>query len=220
MTSTTTWLAAFATVATLLVYEAAVLLTQRSQPHSLARSAHASLREEWFAAVSAHPGSEILAVQTLRNSLMSATMTASTAVLGLMGTVTLAAPYFRSSLGDAGAAVAFTPRLALELMLLTLLFASLVCSAMAVRYYHHASFICAMPVGSASRQRWSVSGMAYVRRAGLLYSWGLRHLVLVAPIVVFIVHPFAGPVASIVVVMVLRSLDRVSSASAASSGLV
>jgi len=31
-------------------------------------------------------------VQTLRNSLMWATMTASTAVLGLMGTVTLAAP--------------------------------------------------------------------------------------------------------------------------------
>ncbi|MDB5938260.1 MAG: hypothetical protein JWP77_624 [Polaromonas sp.] len=216
MTLTTTWLAAIATVATLLVYEAAVLLMQRHQPGRLARSAHASLREEWFAAVSGHPGSEILAVQTLRNSLMSATMTASTAVLGLMGTVTLAAPYLRSSLADAGAGLAFTPRLALELVLMTLLFASLVCSAMAVRYYNHASFICAMPVGSASRQRWSASGTAYVRRAGLLYSWGLRHLVLVAPIVVFIVHPFAGPVAALMVVMVLRSFDRVSSASAAS----
>ncbi|CAM3643397.1 DUF599 domain-containing protein [Polaromonas hydrogenivorans] len=220
MTSTATWLAAVATVATLLLYEAAVVLAQRHTPERLARSAHASLREEWFTAVSGHPGSEILAVQTLRNSLMSATMTASTAVLGLMGTVTLAAPYLRSSLGDAGAGgLAFTPRLALELMLMTLLFASLVCSAMAVRYYNHASFICAMPVGSAPRQRWSASGTAYVRRAGLLYSWGLRHLVMVAPIVVFIVHPFAGPVAAIVVVAVLRSFDRVSSASAASSDL-
>lgn len=218
MTDTATWLAAAATVGTLLAYEALAALRQRRQPERLARSAHASLREDWFAAVSAHPGSEILAVQTLRNSLMSATMTASTAVLGLMGTVTLAAPSLRGSLVEAGAGgPAFTPRLALELTLMALLFASLVCSAMAVRYYHHASFICAMPVGSVSRQRWSVSGTAYVRRAGLLYSWGLRHLVLVAPIVAFIVYPFSGPVASVVVVMVLRSFDRVSSASAASS---
>ena len=212
--TTTTWLAAIATVATLVTYEAAAVLMQRCKPERLARSAHASLREEWFAAVSSHSGSEILAVQTLRNSLMSATMTASTAVLGLMGTVTLAAPNLRSSLTDAGVGLAFTPRLALELVLMTLLFASLVCSAMAVRSYNHASFICAMPVGSASRQRWSASGTAHVRRAGLLYSWGLRHLVLVAPIVVFIVHPFAGPVAACVVVMVLRTFDRVSSASA------
>jgi len=217
MTATATWLAALATVATLLFYETMVLLVQRRQPQRLARSAHASLREDWFAAVSSHPGSEILAVQTLRNSLMSATMTASTAVLGLMGTVTLAAPSLRSSLGDGGAGgLAFTPRLALEMMLMLLLFASLVCSAMAVRYYNHASFICAMPVGSAARQRWSASGTAYVRRAGLLYSWGLRHLVLVAPIVVFLVHPFAAPVAAVAVVLVLRSFDRVSSASAAS----
>jgi hypothetical protein len=89
---------------------------------------------------------------------------------------------------------------------------------MAVRYYHHASFICAMPVGSAPRQRWSASGAAYVRRAGLLYSWGLRHLVLVAPVVASVIHPAAGPVAALAVVMVLRSLDRVGDAGAALPG--
>ena len=212
MTESTTWLAALATVAILLVHEAAMALAQRQTPQGLARSAHATLREEWFAAVSAQPGSEILAVQTLRNSLISATMTASTAVLALMGTVTLAAPSLGTSLGQGGAdAFPLTPRLALELTLMALLFASLVCSAMAVRYYHHASFIGAMPVGSAPRQRWSAAGAAYVRRAGVLYSWGLRHLVLVAPIVAFILHPVAGPLAAIAVVMVLRRFDRVSS---------
>jgi len=68
MTSIATWLAAFATVAILLFYETSVWLTQQHQPERIARRAHASLREEWFAAVSSHPGSEILAVQTLRNS--------------------------------------------------------------------------------------------------------------------------------------------------------
>ena len=212
MTATSNWIAALVTLFTLLAYEVALLLTQRHDPLRLARSAHASLREEWFAAVSAHPGSEILAVQTLRNSLMSATMTASTAVLGLMGTITLAAPALQTSLGEAGAGgPALTPRLVLELTLMVLLFASLVCSAMAVRYYNHASFICAMPVGSASRHHWFATGSAYVRRAGLLYSWGLRHLFLVAPVVAYILHPLAGPVAAIGVVMVLRSFDRMRS---------
>jgi hypothetical protein len=81
ISSTLTWLAAFATVAILVLYEATLVRAQRRRPDRLARTAHATLREEWFAALSAQKGSEILAVQTLRNSLMSATMTASTAIL-------------------------------------------------------------------------------------------------------------------------------------------
>ena len=219
MTVASTWIAALCTLLTLLVYEAVLALTQRRDPQRLARSAHATLREEWFAAVSAQPGSEILAVQTLRNSLMSATMTASTAVLGLLGTITLAAPALRASLGESGAdGLVFTPRLVMELTLMGLLFASLVCSVMAVRYYNHASFICAMPVGSAARQHWSAHGSACVRRAGILYGWGLRHLLLVAPVVAFIVYPLAGPVAALGVVVMLRGFDRMGSTHTMASG--
>jgi hypothetical protein len=62
--------------------------------------------------VSQQKGSEILAVQTLRNSLMSATMTASS---------------LHASFGQGGTVwPEFTPRLAMELGVLGLLFASLV----------------------------------------------------------------------------------------------
>ena len=202
------WLSALVTVVLLFGYEAAVAVAQRRRPDCMARSAHAALREQWFMAVSQQKGSEILAVQTLRNSLMSATMTASTAVLGLMGTVTLAAPSLHVGFDDVLALPSVTPRLVLELLLLTLLFASLVCSAMAVRYYNHAGFISGMPVESEARQRWASAGAAYVRRAGLLYSWGLRHLILVAPILASLLHPFAGPPAAVLVVMVLSGFDR------------
>ncbi len=202
------WLATLITIALLFGYETFVAVAQRRRPDHMARSAHAVLREDWFNAVSQHEGSEILAVQTLRNSLMSATMTASTAVLGLMGTVTLAAPSLRLSFSEAAVLPNFTPRLVLELLLLTLLFASLVCSAMAVRYYNHVGFISGMPVESKSRQRWAPAGVAYVRRAGILYSWGLRHLILVAPILASLLHPFAGPVAAVLVVVVLSGFDR------------
>ena len=49
---------------------------------------------------------------------------------------------------------------------------------------------------------------AYLRRAGLLYGWGLRHLILVAPMLGFIVHPLAGPVAAVLVVLALWGFDR------------
>ena len=103
----------------------------------------------------------------------------------------------------------FTPRLVLELLLLALLFASLVCSAMAIRYYNHVGFISGMPVESDSRKRWAEAGVAYVRRAGVLYSWGLRHLILVAPILACLLHPLAGPVAAVLVVIVLLRFDRI-----------
>jgi hypothetical protein len=213
--NTAGWWPAVGTLAVIVAYEAWLALAQRARPHALARSAHASLREDWFEAVSAQPGSEVLAVQTLRNSLMSASMTASTAVLALMGSITLAAPSLHATF-DAlgGGAAALTPRLAMELVLLLLLFSSLASSVMAVRYYTHAGFIGGMPVESPSRRRWAAAGREYVRRAGLLYSWSLRNLLLIAPVVAFMLHPFAGPVAAVVVVSVLSLFDRARSAPA------
>lgn len=209
MDTTGTWLAAAGTAGIVLAYEAWLAVAQRHRPERLARAAHAALREDWFAALSSQPGSEILAVQTLRNSLMSATMTASTAVLGLMGTLSLAAPSLHASFGDGVSAwPRFTPRLAMELALLGLLFSSLVASAMAVRYYTHAGFIGGMPVESDARRLWSGAGVVYVRKAGLLYSWGLRQLVLVVPPVAFILHPLAGVAGAVLVVAALTNFDR------------
>ena len=209
MTLTISWLAALITLAVLLSYEVSLAVAQRRRPARMARTAHANLRKDWFEAVSAQKGSEILAVQTLRNAVMSASVTASTAALGLMGTVTLAAPSLHAELSDSAAVFAsFTPRLAMELVLLALLFASMVCSVMAVRYYNHAGFVGGIPVESEARKHWTPAGTAYVCKAGVLYSWALRQLVLLAPVVAFILHPFAGPFAAMVVCGVLFSLDR------------
>jgi len=203
-----TWLAVLTTVSILLIYETTQFLKGRRNPARLSRTAHARLREQWFEAISRQPGSEILAVQSLRNSLMSAAMLASTAVLGLMGTVTLAAPSLNATFGTTAGVPHLTARMTLELVLLGLLFASLVSSAMSVRYYNHVSFIGSIPVGSVERQQWHPTGVKYVRRAGILYSWALRHLILVAPILACLLHPFAGPLTSVLVVSLLYLFDR------------
>lgn len=213
MSSTTplwAWLAAAGTLVIVMAYEALQWLPGRNTPDTLSRAAHAKLRAEWLHALSTQHGSEILAVQTIRNSLMSSTLTASTAALGLMGTVTLiGAPLLSASLNHIpGEPLAFTPRLMLELALMGTLFAALACSTMAVRYYNHSSFIGSLPVGSAERARWQDTGVTYLRRAGVLYSWGLRGLLMVAPLVAGIAHPLAGPVAALVLVAVLVGFDR------------
>ncbi len=210
MNVTLTWSAALATIAILLVYEVTFAWAERRSPERLARSAHATMREEWLLALSAQKGSEVLIVQTLRNSVMSATMIASTAALGLIGTVTISASALHDTFeSGAPGLLALTPRLALELVLLALLFASLVSSVMAVRFYNHAGFIGGLPAGSPERKRWIAAGVKYVRRAGILYSWSLRHLVIVAPILASILHPAVGPIAALVIVFVLYHFDRV-----------
>jgi hypothetical protein len=208
MSTASTWLAAVATVAMLALYELTLFVWQRRHPERIARTAHARLRNDWFEAVSSETGTEILAVQTVRNAVMAATMTSSIAALALMGTATLAMPSLHASLAPSAAIASISPRLALELVLLALLFASLAASVMAVRYYMHCGFVCALPVNSAARQRWHASGARYLRRAGMLYSWGVKHLILVAPILASMLWPAAGPFAAMLVVAALLSFDR------------
>lgn len=208
MRTTWTWGAVALTVAVLIMYEGLLLVLQRRKPERLARAKHAGLREDWFLSVSAQKGSEVLAVQTLRNSVMSATMLASTAALALMGTVTLAGPSLHARFAAAQSPSDISPQLALELVLIALLCASLVSTMMAVRYYNHAGFIGGMPVESPARTRWAQTGVRYVRKAGILYSVGLRQLVFVVPVVAALFLPAAGPVTAVMVAGMLFSFDR------------
>ena len=48
----------------------------------------------------------------------------------------------------------------------------------------------------------------YARRAGLLYSWGLRFFLFVAPVVVGCANESAMPFAAAGLVLVLRFFDR------------
>ena len=188
---------------------AAYLLYLALAPSRLAWRTHSALRAEWFDAISSERGTEILAVQTLRNSVMTATMTASTSALGLMGAVTLIAPSVHAEAITHGMAWQFTPRIALELTAMALLLLALVASTMAIRYYHHAGFVCAMPVGCAARTRWSDTGRSHLRFAGVLYSWGLRCMILVAPVLVSIAYSPAGPFAALLVTGLLLWLEHV-----------
>ena len=202
-----TWLAVGLGAAILATYELRLWRTGRRDPAATARSAHGVLRADWVGALSRTPGTELLAVQTLRNSLMSATITASTAALASMGAVSLLA----SKLDLTTVALdlqLLSSRSVLELALLGTLFSAFVCSAMAARYYHHTGFIMSLPVGSSDRTRREPMAVAYVQRAGVLYSWSLRCFFFLAPVVVGLLSPLMMPPAALVLVVLLRFFDN------------
>lgn len=201
------WLAMAASVLLIGGYELRLWATERSSPQTTARAAHALLREEWVRALSGQSASEIVAVQTLRNSLMSATISASTAALALVGTLSLTVSSAPKGLGLFGV-THLSPGLVIELALISTLLASYVCSATAMRYFSHAGFVMSLPVGSPARQARLPTAVDYVRRAGSLYGWGLRSFFLVAPLIAGLIHAFAMPLASLALVLVLRALDR------------
>jgi hypothetical protein len=190
----------------LLAYELRVFLVGRSRPDRMARSANAQVRMHWVKALSAQPGFEIVAVQALRNSLMSATISASTAALAVMGSVSLAGVSLANTLAHWSAHEAL--HTVLQALLVLTLFSSYVCSAMAMRHYGHASFIMSMPVASPERAALNPMAATHVRRGGLLYSWGLRLFLMAAPLVAGVVHPYAMPPVSLLLLVALQFFDQ------------
>jgi hypothetical protein len=200
------WFAAALSVVLVAGYELRSLRAARHDPATTARSAHRVLRGEWVQALSRQPGTEILAVQALRNSLMSSTINASTAVLVLMGSISL-------MVSSRGASTFYftlpiTLTAVLQLAIVLTLFATYLCSALAMRYYNHAGFAMSLPVGSPERMGREPLAMIYVQRAGILYSWSLRCFFYAVPIAVGLLSPLSMPLAALALVVVLGLFDR------------
>ena len=198
------WSAFGISVLVVVVYQLWVNRVGRKRPERVARTVHGQIRSDWAVALAAHPGSEVLAVQTLRNSLMSSTIVASTAALASLGTVSLAGP--RLALAELNSDN-FSVRSASVLLLLMVLFASFVAAAIAMRYFSHAGYMMGFPVGSPERATVTPIAAAYVRRAGHHYSWSLRLFFFVAPPVVGLLSPIFMPFAAIALVVALRRFD-------------
>ena len=204
MTEGWLWIALVLSASIVGGYELRVARAAGRDPSRTARTAHSVLRGEWVRALSKQPGSEILAVQALRNSLMSATITASTAALVLMGSINLVVSHHAA--GD------LTKRplsigVVLEVVLVLALCAAFVCSATAMRYYHHAGFAMSLPVGSAERRSREGLAVSYVQRGGALYSWSLRCFFYVAPITVGLLSPLLMPFAAAGLALALSVFD-------------
>ena len=171
---------------------------------------HDLLRKDWMQAVAMQRGTEVLAVQTIRNSLMSCTMTATTATLAFMAGVTMLHNATPGGLRQIDFLETFEhPMYWSALCVLVMLAMSFITSMLAARYWHHAGFVAGMPVESEERKHWQPHGIVCLTRAGRYYALSLRLMMWAAPVLLSGVVPWAGLIAAFVLLAVLSvRVDR------------
>lgn len=181
-------------------------------PMKLARSAHAAIRSNWVKAVMRRPGTEILVIQTLRNSVMAASFMATTAILALSATLTLSGiANSDNGLWQAARAGSRGPTLlAAKLLLLTgSFFISFLFMAMAVRFFNHAGYLITGEAVSEGANRKETLAAAYLNRAGNYYSFGMRAFFGCIPFLAGLFSTYFMLPATCLLILILYWFDRI-----------
>jgi uncharacterized membrane protein len=168
-------------------------------------------RAAWVRATMAE-GRDVLAVQTLRNSTMAATFMASTAVLLIIGVLTLSAQGDRleaswhvlDPVGPSGA-VLWTVK---TLGLLIDLFAAFLAFTMAIRQFHHVGYMINVPLSGKYGHIPLETVIAQLERSGRFYWLGMRAYFLLVPLVMWLFGPLPMMAATVVLIAVLYRLDH------------
>lgn len=148
------------------------------------------LRRAWVEAVRAK-GSDILAVQTIRNWVMSATLLASTAMLIALGVISAILQGLDPA--DLSHALSLAPASAVLARIKLLVLAAIFLSAflhfaLSLRYYNHTGFLINLPAEQLDGPAAVVVADALNRAAGH-YNLGTRSFLLSMPVVLWLIGP-------------------------------
>jgi uncharacterized membrane protein len=154
----------------------------------------------------------LLAVQTLRNSTMAATFLASTAVLLVIGVLTLTEQGDKlsgafHSLNILGAKHAELWMGKLLLLLLDL-FVAFFSFSMSVRVFNHVGYMVSVPLDAGHRSISPRHVAIHLNRAGHFYSIGMRAYYFLVPLVFWLFGPHLMFLATIGLIFVLYRIDR------------
>jgi uncharacterized membrane protein len=154
----------------------------------------------------------ILAVQTLRNSMMAAVFLASTAVLLIIGVLTLSeqGDKLRTTWQALDVFGAASSRLWLTKMLLLLidLLVAFFSFAMAIRLFHHVGYMINAPQNENLVAANPVHVSGHLNRAGHFYSIGMRAYYYTVPLLLWLFGPLFMLTGTVALVITLHYLDR------------
>jgi uncharacterized membrane protein len=198
-------------VTAVCLYQIYLRWRTRRAPASSAQDAMLTARAAWVEGVM-RERRDILAVQTLRNSMMSSSFMASTAVLLIIGVLTLSAQGDKlsgtwHSLNFFGQFAAEMWLFKLLVMLFDLLFAFFSFS-MAVRLFHHIGYLINVPLSPPNEAAQMVHVVAQLNRAGIYYRIGMRAYYFTVPLLFWLFGPVLLLGATALLVYFLYHLDR------------
>ena len=175
------------------------------------QAVNAAARVAWVEGIMTRAGQEVLAVQTLRNAIMGPTFLGTTAVLLMMGTVTLTGQVDKLEQTWHALNVFGTSRpelwLAKVLLLLMDFLIAFMSFAQAVRLFIHVGFMLNVPANDARRNSPQFVA-AQLNRAGVYHWMGMRAYYCAVPLVFWLFGPHFMVFASVVAVVWLHHLDR------------
>ena len=199
-----------ASVLLLVLYHAHLRSKVRKDPAYTVQAINRIARRLWVETLMSQGKPDVIAVQTLRNSTMAATFLASTAVLLIMGVLTL------SSQSQISAWQVFNNTGVIQqelwlfklMLLLSNLFVAFFSFSMSIRVYNHVGFLINVPlqlnIPSLSAQHIAVQ----LNSAGKYYSIGMRTYYYCVPLVFWLFGPHLMLLATIALIPLLYKHDR------------
>ena len=215
--------ALIASIGLLVAYQIFLQLRIRKDPLYTVHGVNMATREVWVDAVMSSGKSDVLAVQTLRNSVMASSFMASTAILLLIGSLSMTgATDHPNSLWHALNVSGATSDQIIALKLIFLVvdfFVAFFCFSMAVRFFNHVGYMITVPPERTTSAVSAAVATAYLNRAGLFYLLGIRSFFYAVPLVFWMFGPHFMIGATLVLIAALYPLDRAPRAQIAQSSL-
>ena len=192
-------------------YQVYLRWRDRQDPTASALYGMNAARMAWVEGVM-RDGRDILAVQTLRNSTMASTFMASTAILLIIGVLTLSAQGDKMSgtwhaLNVLGQHSADIWLLKLLVMLFDLLFAFF-SFCLSIRLYHHIGYQINTPADLRREVTQPAHVGAELNRAAIFYRVGMRAYYFTVPLLFWLFGPLLMVIATVLLVFFLYHLDR------------
>lgn len=169
-------------------------------------------RTLWIANVMRNPAKDVMAVQTLRNFIMGASLMASTATLLIIGTLTLSGQAENISRSwhvlNVGGTHAAELWIVKVLCLLADFIVAFFAFVMAVRLINHVVFMMNVPESDAHHNLSPDAVARRLNRAGNLFAIGMRAFFFAVPLMFWLFGPVFLVVATGGLVIALHRLDR------------
>lgn len=202
-------------VSILLVLSYYLFLFRRGR-HSADSTIHAlnaRARLLWVRHVMSNEAKDLMAVQTLRNMVMAATFKATSALVLILGTLSLvgeaevrAKTWHVLSMAGVQAPEWWLVKL---LCLLLVLIAAFFSFAMVIRQLNHVMFMVSLPKSAAHGMLAPDRVAQHLNQAGTYYTIGMRAFFVTVPLAFWLFGPWFLVAATLGLIAVLYSLDRV-----------
>jgi uncharacterized membrane protein len=198
----------------LILYYAFLISHVRRDPDYTIYAVNQKARSLWVSAVMNDSRKDVVAVQTLRNYVMAATFKASSAILLILGTLTLSgqAESLAKTWHVLNISGSQTPEwwIIKIMCLLTVLIVAFFSFAMTLRLLNHVVFMIGLPPAMAQGAFSPARVAQDLNQAGTFYSIGMRAFFITVPLVFWLFGPVFLVVSTFGLVIILHYLDRSS----------